>query len=496
MDAPHSPQALPMAAPTPPRARGSGNRDAVTSRLFSTQAAVIGTGLALGLLVSLGGAGIGAGAMGALVFLALSMRTIRPAILAAVGIMMLFGRDELYHYDISFGGGGLKPSDLLLLVVMGSWLARVVVLNRPVLRLPRLFSALVLVFLVVATVNSIGAIIGGYYFKDTLLELRPLLQYLLVFPLMAEFDTDMLRKSIWFLLMLSVVSSIRILVNYWMGVGQVLLYGEGIRVVLLELGAYLPPVILGFTYYLFSIRPAFSLFVGLFNLTALAVTFFRSAYLGLSTGMLFIFLSSDNRVRRAMIRMTITLVLLGVAAGVGYTVVRPGGNNPFESIVTRLLSLREFKEDISALHRLREWEAASHLIEKNPIWGNGLGTRIIFESPMYNAEERRLGYLSDDVYMHNSYMWLLVKMGAVGFVSFLLIPLCAIFTVRKSLRYIADPTTRAMQLAMGGILAGNMVISVFGPMFNIDNMTPINAFILGSVFILAREGANPWESEI
>jgi len=41
-----------------------------------------------------------------------------------------------------------------------------------------------------------------------------------------------------------------------------------------------------------------------------------------------------------------------------------------------------------------------------------------------------------------------------------------------------------------------MVISIFGPMFNIDNMTPINAFVFGSVFVMAREAQNPWENEI
>jgi len=469
---------------------------ALFSRLFSTQATVMAVGLAVGGIIALAGADIGWGAVCGLAFFALSVRTIRPALLISVAMMMVFGREELFKYDIPFGGGNLKPSDLLLAVTLSAWLIRVVVFRKTVLRLPRLFCVLTLLFLLVAVISAIGSVTSNIYFKDALLELRPLLQYLLVFPLMAEFDTRALRQSIWFLLLVSVFSSIRILVNYWLGVGEVLLYGEGIRVVLLELGAYLPPVILGFTYSLYRIKPKLSLGIGLLNLVALAVTFFRSAYLGLSSGMIFVFVTSERGARRAMVRLFFSLIVGGIVLSVGFTVLKPQAINPVESVVTRLLSLREFAEDISSLHRLREWEAASVLIENKPIWGNGLGTRVIFESPMYDADEKQLGFLSHDMYMHNSYMWLLVKMGAVGLMTFLALPLTAIHTVFRVRHSMADPGNRATLLAMGGVLAGNLVISVFGPMFNIDNMTPINAFILGSVFILAREAENPWENEI
>ena len=468
----------------------------VVSRLISTQATVVAAGLAAGLLIASAGAEIGWAAVLGLAIFAYSLRSIRPVLLSAVGVMMLFGREELYKYDIPLGGGGLKFTDVILMVTLGAWLIRVLVFHKAVLKLPRLFSILMLLFLVVSIVSAVGAVTSGIYYKDALLELRPLLQYLLVFPLMAEFDTRMLKQGIWFLLWVSVASSLRILGNYWMGVGEVLLYGEGIRVVLLELGAYLPPVVLGITYHMYRIKPRLTLCIGLLNLIALAVTFFRSAYLGLSASLLFLFLSTEPAVRRAMIRLALCLVLLGVVFGFGYGYLRPASVNPFESVVTRLLSLREFEEDISSLHRLREWESALVLIGNKPIWGNGLGTRIVFESPMYDAEEKRLGFQSHDIYMHNSYMWLLVKMGAVGLVSFLSLPLLAVYTVLRTGRAIAEQTARATLLALGAVLAGNMVISVFGPMFNIDNMTPINAFVMGSVFVLAREAGNPWENEI
>jgi len=468
----------------------------IVSRLFSTQAGVVAAGILLGWFVSSAGALIGVAALGGLFFFLVSLKSIRPAILISVSIMMIFGREEIYKYDIPFAGGGLKASDVLLVVVLASWLIRVLVFDRAVLRLPKFFCALVLVYLCVATASAMGALASGIYFKDALLELRPLLQYLLIFPMIAEFDSQALRKSMWFLLGVSVFSSVRILVNYWMGVGEVLLYGEGIRVVLLELGAYLPPVILGFTFSLFAIRPRLSLAIGLLNLMALAVTFFRSAYLGLTAGLTFIFMVAEPAIKRIMVKLGVFLVSGAVILWVAHTVISPKAINPIESVVTRLLSLREYKEDISSLHRLREWEAATALIERNPVWGNGLGTRVVFESPMYDPDAEQLGYLSHDIYMHNSYMWLLVKMGVIGLVSFLMLPLTAMWTAVRTQRFLADPANRAVQLAMCGILAGNMVISVFGPMFNIDNMTPINAFIFGSVFILAREAENPWENEI
>lgn len=468
----------------------------ILSRLFTTQAVVIGVGLLLGGVVAAMGAGIGIAAFGALFFLLLSLRSIRPALLMSVGIMMIFGREELYKYDIPFAGGGLKASDLLLAVVLGAWLVRVLVLNRTVLQLPKFFCAAVLLFLVLAGISAAGAISGGIYFKDALLELRPLLQYLLVFPLMAEFDVQTLKKSIWILLGVSVFSSLRILTNYALGVGEVLLYGEGIRVVLLELGAYLPPVILGFVFAMYGVRPRLALGIGLLNLAALAVTFFRSAYLGLGAGLAFMFLVGEPLVRRTLVKLALMIFLGGVILGIAHTVISPKAINPIESVVSRFLSLREYKDDISSIHRLREWDAASFLISRNPVWGNGLGTRVVFESPQYDQESKKLGYLSNEIYVHNSYMWLLVKLGAVGLFSFLLLPLTALYTAVRSLKWIADPSSRAVQLGMSGIIAGNMFISIFGPMFNIDNMTPINAFVFGSVFVMAREAQNPWENEI
>ncbi|MFP5222105.1 MAG: O-antigen ligase family protein [Acidobacteriota bacterium] len=468
----------------------------LASRLFSTQAVVVVLGLLVGGLIAALGAGIGVAAFAAAIFLLLSIRSIRPALLLAVGIMMVFGREELYKYDIPFAGGGLKPSDLLLAVVLGSWLIRVLVLNRTVLQLPKFFSFAVLVFLALAGASAAGAISEGIYFKDVLLELRPLLQYLLVFPLMAEFDVQTLKKSIWILLGVSVFSSLRILTNYALGVGEVLLYGEGIRVVLLELGAYLPPVILGFVFAMYGVRPKTALGIGLLNLAALAVTFFRSAYLGLGAGLGFIFLVGEPAVRRVLIRLTVMIFLGGIILGIAHAMINPKAINPIESVVSRFLSLREYKDDISSIHRLREWDAASFLIGKHPVWGNGLGTRVVFESPQYDPEFKKLGYQSNEIYVHNSYMWLLVKLGAVGLVSFLLLPCTALYTAVRSLKWLADPSSRAVQLAMCGIITGNMFISIFGPMFNIDNMTPINAFVFGSVFVMAREAQNPWENEI
>lgn len=468
----------------------------IVSRLFTTQAVVIGLGILLGGLVAALGAGIGLAALGAMFFLLISLRSIRPALIMAVGIMMVFGREELYKYDIPFAGGGLKASDLLLAVVLGAWLVRVLVLKRTVLQLPKFFCFCVLLFLGLAGTSAVGAISGGIYFKDALLELRPLLQYLLVFPLMAEFDGQTLKKTIWILLGVSVFSSLRILTNYAMGIGEVLLYGEGIRVVLLELGAYLPPVILGFVFAMYGLRPRITMGIGLLNLCALAVTFFRSAYLGLGSGLAFMFLVGEPMVRRTLLKLGLMVFLGGIILSIGHSVISPKAINPIESVVSRFLSLREYKDDISSVHRLREWDAASYLIGKNPVWGNGLGTRVVFESPQYDPESKRLGYLSNEIYVHNSYMWLLVKLGTVGLFSFLLLPLTALYTAVRSLRRLADPSSRAVQLAMCGIMAGNMVISVFGPMFNIDNMTPINAFVFGSVFVMAREAQNPWENEI
>ena len=89
----------------------------------------------------------------------------------------------------------------------------------------------------------------------------------------------------------------------------------------------------------------------------------------------------------------------------------------------RLTSITLEKIDISNLGRLVEYVTAIEAFLSNPITGAGFGLMFNYFSP-------GIGYLST-IYCHNSYLYILSKMGLIGFIPFLFLLL---YSIRVGIR--------------------------------------------------------------
>lgn len=102
--------------------------------------------------------------------------------------------------------------------------------------------------------------------------------------------------------------------------------------------------------------------------------------------------------------------------------------------------------DISSLARVSEWKEAIDVFQKNPILGAGLGYIFHFYAVGIGEVQQ--------IFIHNSYIYVLSKMGLLGFIAFLSIFLTALVMGYQSLK-------RAnWGIGMGLILSFNAMLFV------------------------------------
>ncbi len=94
-----------------------------------------------------------------------------------------------------------------------------------------------------------------------------------------------------------------------------------------------------------------------------------------------------------------------------------------EVFLNRIKSISVNRIDISNLGRLVEYSSAIEAFKTNPIWGTGLGFLFVYFSPGIGPVE--------SIYCHNSYLYVLSKMGIVGLISFLTILIFSIAPILK-----------------------------------------------------------------
>ncbi len=447
--------------------------------------AAIGVPLVLTIAVA-GGLAAGIGA-------ATSIEIALALLLVAVSI---FNRSELFAAAIPFFGGGLRPTDLLLAVALSGATLRAMLRRLDRRRAPGLradplptVSIVAAGFVAWAVLSSVTSITSGVNYKESLVELRPLLHYLLVIPLVTELSPAAVRRLSRLLVVASAAAGVKAIVLFLGGdTGNVALFTAGVtRVTDVEFTYLIAGIIFALLFHAArEARPYWLIPAAILCLGGLAVTFFRAAWLALGASMLFVLWRGDRAAARAVVRYTVLAALtlpvlaFALAARTGASV------NLIVSIADRLASIRAYREDISAQHRLSEWQAALAQIGEQPIAGNGLGTRVGFYSPMYDHKNAKVGFWSYDIYIHNGYLWLATKLGLVGLGLFLGMIVLAFRSAAYALARDPPAGDRALIFAFPAILVALAVASAFGAMFTVDTLTPLIAFGVAAPHVLAR----------
>lgn len=414
----------------------------------------------------------------------LSMVSARFGIAVLISLSALFFRSELFIFSLPFFGGGLKPTDILLAAIMGGWVFRSL-LKQHWPEVPRRITAIVLAFISWSGVAVLIGLANGAFYKYSLVEFRPLLHFLLILPIASEFTAKDVEKIIIVIIAVSVAVSFKAMYLYSQGIGETATYAEGvIRVTTIEF-LYLVASALGSIAIFLHRKRFIPILLAIFylNLAALAVTFQRAAWIALVISIFFLF-AVNRDFRRGFL-------LAGILAGSGLLIIAAMSLSPGQSfrasVQERMFSVSNYETDVSALHRFEEWKASLTMIRNHPIIGNGLGSRVYFYSPMHLEGKKRPGYLSDDFYVHNSFIWIAVKTGAIGAILFLVF-LMSIY--RDALKFLARSPPGEQRYILSlliSIIAAITFSSIFGPMLTSDLLTPLVAFAAGSIYAVNRE---------
>ena len=244
-----------------------------------------------------------------------------------LGISALFSRSELFSFSLPFFGGGLKPTDLLLASIMGGWLARSALkLRFP--KMPRLIIFVVFAFLAWAAIAALIGIANGAFYKHSLLELRPLLHFMLILPIASDFKRRDAERTLVIMMIISVAISTKGLYLYQQGIGDPALFSEGnIRVTSIEFLYLVTSALTAIELFLRRKGPA-PVLLGIFflNCAALAVTFQRAAWLALLISVIFLIIAHRELRKGFLLAGILTISGLAAITASNFSTARNSSN--------------------------------------------------------------------------------------------------------------------------------------------------------------------------
>jgi hypothetical protein len=282
--------------------------------------------------------------------------------------------------------------------------------------------------------------------------------YFLILELIS--DLNRLERILKFSLAASTVALLAIMYNYASGLGfetstQVKRYGANIGALslisccLFWLSLSVLKVRSKAKNILLILLP-FQLFAAVFLIQH------RSLLVALIGGLIFIFaLISKTRTLRYL-ALIICALLLIICVNQFSGIL--SGNVMVKDTLTRAFSTLTPEQDPNSGHRIAMWGQMLHRTARQPVLGEGFGPPFsaFFGRKFYDYSERRL-------HPHNSFLWILNRMGIIGFGVFCLLIMKFYSSGIRAYRRMNAGKSKAYLLAL---LSCHFCISIFG-FFNV-----------------------------
>jgi len=218
----------------------------------------------------------------------------------------------------------------------------------------------------------------------------------------------------------------------------------------------------------------------------LMTSYARSVWIAAVFGLAFLFFVSLGKQKTNFLKLVlVAIIALSLYFSIAMSV--PAGNPLFKSIYAiekRYESMFTAKEEPSIMTRGSEWQEAKRKALEYPFFGNGLGTEITYFR--YDTWLRTQTW-NTTRYIHNTYLYLFLNMGALGLISFLWF--CLSF-VRYGLRLYSAleiGMDKALVLGIVSSFAALMVISLAGPFLTSPVLTMWLGFFIGALIIIDRQ---------
>lgn len=195
----------------------------------------------------------------------------------------------------------------------------------------------------------------------------------------------------------------------------------------------------------------------------------RAYYLAILTGSASLFWMQGGKSRFRLICIALAgallMVLLITATG------------QWHAIGMRIESILNPTQESSANYRLVEWRNAAISIRTHPLFGIGLGGIMPME--IWLSRTNLLG-------VHNTFLWVTVKMGALGLFSLLLIHFVFLRRLIHQNAFLRDPFLRTVSRGITCSFIAFATAEMFAPMFTQMRTATWLGIILGLGMALAR----------
>lgn len=429
--------------------------------------------------VVLGVAAVAAVGLLALAAPMLGTRTGTRAIgVALVLITLLLPWSVALTYRVPVGGGGIFITDILLALLLLSWL--LAVLGSGGVSLARSPASLPLVlFLGWIAAEAILGFMAGNDGKLVLQDVRSLLYWTVFFWALSTLDD---RRSI--MLMLKVLA-VAIVAEF--GIGLILsAMGKGTSTGFVQQGVsrfpamnefFLMAVVLAIVFIVVWPRDRFRsrvLWVVLgVGLLGLALSLVRGYFVAFVVCLVFLLFALRTPQRaRLLAGILVVTVLLGGALAV----VRPA---VFASVISRAAAVTAVY-DRNVQYRLQEDKALIAAIKEKPLLGWGLGAVYYPDFSAYGVP------VQPESYAHNNYLWMMQRIGVVGLALFAWVMVAFLSRgIRQGLLAARrDPFLGGLVFGVRALFVGLLVLSLSSPQF-----TPTPANVLAVALLMGLSEA-------
>jgi O-antigen ligase len=213
----------------------------------------------------------------------------------------------------------------------------------------------------------------------------------------------------------------------------------------------------------------------LFTFIAMAMSLARGTWLGFIAGFIFavILIGIKYRPKKASAIFIATFtfgIILVLFISFRY------GTVSISQLYQRFTTLTKLKFDPAAMARKSELQYVKDIFATKPIFGEGLGYTFI-----HKYLNRR-----PELFIHNSYLYFLTKMGLVGLISFLLILISTYYLGLKNI-FITSYESQYVLIAALSMLTLLVVKCFTTYHFNTPSLNPLIGTIFGIIDFYSKE---------
>jgi O-antigen ligase len=382
-----------------------------------------------------------------------------------IGILLIVGGTSFIPYDSELPlakVGSIHIPDLVLYLLFFVVILRAILLRKSrLVRTP--MDVPLIIFVVVGIISLVvGGLLQAYPFFEGFREFKIMLYYLLPLVLTNLIqDKRELKLLIYGCLWLGIMAALGVILKAWISPPKPA--DDAMEVFYRYQGESSAWVLLLWTFatffcFLIVRKMRLSYLLGaIIALFALIVSFSRHLWIGVACGVL-LGLAINFRPNKGRILKVLSFVIFVFLILLGASALR------IEPVRTYLNLITTRAETLISPGKVDNWnirlvenEYAKEKIASNPIWGIG------FARP-YRPEI----YGLDDViewFIHNGYLWILLKLGIAGFIPFLWF---SYIFVRRGVRYwnrVEDNFLKAIVLGSVCFYLGLAIANVAAPHF-------------------------------